>query len=260
MAEIFRDIKITLLSNCVVDSGPPVVFNSPPQVNAPFLNPYTGIFEWFTDTVEAGDTVSFTLNFTDFDSSGAGFQMMTINAFGNQFGLNFTDPDTGCSVPPCATLSVTPPILAAGMSSIDFNWITDCSHVWYQWCQQQYNVFNFAITAKDDFCPANGITNALITVVVTPPPPCITVGEEILEERDNNKFSIFPNPSEGSFTITSNLPAGTEINIFDYTGKLILKEFLSESEMVITLPIKPGIYFLTAISGNKSIAEKIIIN
>ena len=77
-----------------------------------------------------------------------------------------------CDNPPCATFTNSvgqiPPISSPQIVNGIFSWQTACSHVSTDvGCGNTSNIYTFAIKAYDDFCPANAITIATITVEVT---------------------------------------------------------------------------------------------
>ena len=159
VAEIFREMQIVLLS-CGT--------NLPPDVNAPFQDPNTGLYSLYIDTVYAGELVSFSMAATDYDPLPNGNpQTLKISASGLQFGASFTSTTTGCLNPPCATLNPPPPISAFYGVSTNFNWQTTCNHVNTELgCGTTSNVYNFVIKVQDDFCPAPAINVGTITIVV----------------------------------------------------------------------------------------------
>ncbi|HQU99656.1 MAG TPA: hypothetical protein PLO59_00795, partial [Bacteroidia bacterium] len=153
IAEIFRDLQITLK---VCNSLSPGVPNLPPTVTKPFIDPVTGNFTLTTDTVYAGEVVNFLMSATDFDyhpllatndPSSGGFQRLVFVANGAEFGANYTNPNAGCIIPPCATLSPPPPqppVLAA--TAVTFNWQTSCAHLGYtNGCVNFSNEYTFII-------------------------------------------------------------------------------------------------------------------
>ena len=79
---------------------------------------------------------------------------------------------TDCANPPCATFDngagITPPFSNPTFVDGFFNWQTACSHVTANaGCGNTSNLYNFAIKAYDDFCPAPAITLATISIEVT---------------------------------------------------------------------------------------------
>ncbi|MDQ3051177.1 MAG: PKD domain-containing protein, partial [Bacteroidota bacterium] len=170
VAEVFREINVVLNNNCPpVMTGP----NFPPAVNAPFYNPVTGLQTAYADTVYAGDTVNFILAVTDFDifNSGVG-QTITVEGSGSQFGTNFTNPNTGCLIPPCATVSPALPFSFAIGGQVTFNWVTTCDHVkgLDTLCTRISNTYHFVIKASDNYCPANATNVGTFSITILPPP------------------------------------------------------------------------------------------
>jgi hypothetical protein len=171
VAEIFREINVVLNNSCTpISAG---AQNLPPQVNAPFYDPVTGLQTSYIDTVYAGDTVNFLLNIFDFDLFTNGtLQQLSIEASGGVFGTNFSNPNAGCVIPPCATLFPAPPFSVLAFGNVEFNWRTTCDHVagLNLNCTSISNVYNFIIKATDNYCPANASNVSTISILVLPPP------------------------------------------------------------------------------------------
>lgn len=168
VAEIYREMQIVLLA---------CGNNNPPQVTAPFINPTTGLYSNYIDTVYAGAIVTFPLSATDFEFLPNGSaQTLHLYASGSQFGTNYTSTTTGCLNPPCAILNPAPqsyPIGLAGQFGVqtNFSWQTTCDHLSTNvGCGSTSNVYNFVIKVQDDFCPAPAINISTITVVVLSTP------------------------------------------------------------------------------------------
>ncbi len=81
----------------------------------------------------------------------------------------------------------------------------------------------------------------------------------------NSEVSIFPNPSNGIFTINFDLLSSdkggqSNVKITDITGKSIEQLLISNSQSTIDLSKEPkGIYFITIKTINNIFTEKIII-
>jgi gliding motility-associated-like protein len=178
VAEVFREINVVLNNNCPLVN---LQQNLPPEVNAPFADPVTGLFTSYLDTVYAGDTVNFQLSASDFQFfNNFTFQTITVEASGSQFGTNFSNTNAGCIIPPCATLSPAAPTVAnpnfvssfqaAGITT--FKWITTCSHVegLDTNCRRISNTYNFVVKATDNYCPANASNVGTISIVILPAP------------------------------------------------------------------------------------------
>ncbi len=208
VAEIFREINVVLNSNC-----PPTmagVQNLPPNVNAPFYDPVTGLQTSYQDTVYAGDTVNFFLNATDFDFFQNGTnQTITIEASGNQFGTSFTNPNAGCLLPPCATLTQTVPFSFPIAGGVGFNWVTTCDHVAgiNSVCFKASNTYTFVIKATDNYCPANASKYSTISITVLPPP--VLAAPKLRCASVNNDGSV-------SLSWTKSTPIDTQATFHSY--------------------------------------------
>ncbi len=176
VAEVFRDVNVALISCGTLPNG---AQNSPPVITAPVgpqnwitnLNPSTGLPSYET-TVMAGELVSFSVVATDTDINSTGnMQDITLEVEGGQL-----DPLLALSN--IATFTVTSS--SPGNVSGDFLWQSNCDHMQDYGCGRQGGAYTFNLKAYDDFCPANGIVIATITINVIPPQPdlrCVAVDE-----------------------------------------------------------------------------------
>lgn len=183
VAEIYREINVVLNNGCpsIINVGLPAQ-NLPPDVPPPFPHPITGVANQSYDiTVYAGDTVNFMFSALDFDQFLNGtFQTITIEASGSQFGTNFSNTNSGCLIPPCATLVPAAPTpqnpLQVGSfqigGSTTFNWVTTCEHVegLDTNCRRFINTYTFVIKATDNYCPANASNIGTIRITVKEAP------------------------------------------------------------------------------------------
>ena len=83
--------------------------------------------------------------------------------------------------------------------------------------------------------------------------------------EDSNKFIVYPNPTQGSFSINykaANDNSTISLNILDSTGKLILKEsYNSEINKDFNLTgYARGMYFILVKSGTETFSKKIILD
>jgi len=146
-------------------------------MSAPFIDPISGLMTSYVDTVSAGTIVTFVLSITDFDLfTNGSAQMITMEGSGSQFGLNFTDPDSGCVTPPCAILSPGLPTTFSIAGYLGFNWETTCDHVigFDSICSNSSSTYNFVLKAHDNYCPANASVLATISITVVGAPPIVT--------------------------------------------------------------------------------------
>ena len=73
-------------------------------------------------------------------------------------------------------------------------------------------------------------------------------------------FQLFPNPSEGRFSLALNSKKPAGITIYNMTGEIIHTAFLYPGITEIDLRNMPkGIYLVKATSGNGTVTKKILI-
>jgi hypothetical protein len=158
IAEVFREFQVALL---------PCGNNAPPEIDLygkSAITPYL-----FADTVYPGDTVH--ANIFAFDTlpvflPNGQLASIELTADGGQFGHNYTS-DTGCPIPPCATLGASPPIVSSYALNADLNWTITNDHYFtplFNNNPEPYYDFHFRV--QDDFCPIPGVRNFTYRVVV----------------------------------------------------------------------------------------------
>jgi hypothetical protein len=160
ISEIFREVQI-VLKECGN--------NNPPEVSAPFQDPQTLLFTSYTDTVYAGQLVSFSIEGLDFDfmPDNTTPQTLKLLASGLQFGQSFTNPNAGCLIPPCATLNPPPPVTSNFSVATNFTWQTTIDHlVINNQCPSNETVYRFQFQIGDDYCPVPAFTAKIVTIVV----------------------------------------------------------------------------------------------
>jgi len=81
-----------------------------------------------------------------------------------------------------------------------------------------------------------------------------------VDEFNNNKVKLYPNPTTGIFTIDlGNEIENTEISIHDLNGRLIKVFYKSNKSLInIDLELGLGLYFVTVISDNKKSIFKLL--
>jgi len=80
-----------------------------------------------------------------------------------------------------------------------------------------------------------------------------------INDLSTSKLSIYPNPTNGDFTITGLELVGTvsSLSLTDMNGKVV-KVLDTKATKFSMASIKPGVYFLNIISGNKQEVLKIV--
>ena len=87
------------------------------------------------------------------------------------------------------------------------------------------------------------------------------VGVKEVYNRNNKEFDIYPNPSTGLVTISSNFKLNTRIEILNVTGQTVkILNITSGNQQIDLSNLSKGLYFIK-VTGDKYIkAEKLIIN
>jgi hypothetical protein len=77
----------------------------------------------------------------------------------------------------------------------------------------------------------------------------------------NYSFTIYPNPSHNTFTISLgklNIEDGI-LNIYDVIGRAVHQQTLTNQSMIIDKQFSAGIYFVKVQAGEKVFAEKLVV-
>ncbi|WP_053976315.1 reprolysin-like metallopeptidase [Mangrovimonas xylaniphaga] len=112
-----------------------------------------------------------------------------------------------------------------------------------------------------DFSPMDyGTLNSWYIEICTATPTSLGV-----DKFAANKFTIFPNPNKGEFTIKLNSLSGNDIkvDVYDVRGRLIYKKsFTNSSDFIQTIGlnnVQSGMYLVTVNDGERSATKKIIV-
>jgi len=161
VSQVQRELQVVLVSA--------IQANTPPFLYAPFPQ---NTWDMYSDTVDAGEMVTFTLHAKDYNLTNDSSHTQTISftASGALFGNGFISPTAGCLEPPCATLNPPPPDTATYNFFTTFNWQTECNHISFgngnlDNMVDYYFVFDF----KDDFCAVPGFTMKTVKLVIRDP-------------------------------------------------------------------------------------------
>ncbi len=120
---------------------------------------------------------------------------------------------------------------------------------------------------NDDTDDLSGLTAGSYTVIVYDDNGCsdtltIDVGTQVsVPDMDDLTFNMYPNPSQGSFTIEmSLLPSNMSIEITTIEGKTVLKEEVISNKQNFNLDgIEKGIYLAILRSNNHKWSTRLII-
>lgn len=156
IAQVEREMQLAVM-NCNGN-------NTAPDIAGPF----GGLFE---TTVNAGTLVNFNLSSSDVEFLQDGTPQDNIMfPTGLNFGNNYTDPNNGCAIAPCATLNITPPITMQQGVNTTFNWQTDCGHLVNPYGDEAAVVpYHFVFKVQDNYCQVPKVSYATITINVVNP-------------------------------------------------------------------------------------------
>jgi len=233
ISEVYRDFQVQCLS-APTNYGT----NPRPAIDTPFVVANVmPVVRSYDGTFYAGDTIDFSLGAIDgagYTYNPGNFQNISIYFTGTEFGTGYTQT-TGCPYPPCATLqdpqtgAAPVPILLRGDTlgygftgststgtpiGARFYWITNCSNLPLNACGVLKNIYNFTVTAKDDYCPVNGklIQPVSITIlptrILSPAPICISVNADSTITLNWKKRPDPRNAFLRNIIYRSNNPAG----------------------------------------------------
>lgn len=87
----------------------------------------------------------------------------------------------------------------------------------------------------------------------------LNVGTLGIDDVSENHFIIYPNPTEYLLNIKLNNPTKTEASLYDISGRLILKQKLSNQLSIINLEnLNSGMYLLKIKTDNKITTKRIV--
>ena len=198
VASIYREIQAVLISCPTLPGG---VINTPPTVTPPF--PFQ------INTMQLLQQVILLILILLLDNDiypNGSFTRYYVRNFRWSIADDYIT-NTLCDNPPCATFTnlngPPPPIIGAQVVNGVFEWETACSHVATDaGCGITSNIYTFAIKAFDDFCPANAITIATITIEVTAADSLPAPDFECAWEDENGDVVFNWNHSSGASSST----------------------------------------------------------
>ena len=171
IAEVFRESQVFISSSIcspVIDPFGNQTPNLPPVVDpAPFIDPVTGNYTLYVDTIDAGDSIQVFLNVQEDQAQLNGTpQQFWVDAVGVALDTGSVVPYVNCEIPPCAYLDqATPSGPFVFGSQIRLKWVTNCQHLVTS-CGSEYTPYNFVIKVRDDGCPLPATNYVSFTVVV----------------------------------------------------------------------------------------------
>lgn len=80
----------------------------------------------------------------------------------------------------------------------------------------------------------------------------------VTETEIDSDFDVFPNPSNGSFTITD-IDPGSELSIYNASGSLILSRNVNDASIIVDKDLSPGIYFIQLSLNGEAKTTKLVV-
>lgn len=165
----------------------------------------------------------------------------------------------GCDSTVITTVEVLPEIdngvsisnatLTADESGADYVWL-DCNNNNEPIAGETSQSFtatengNYAVIITDGECSVTS--------------ECVEVTGLSVKEMDNNFVRLFPNPTNGTFTIVSEHVGN--VKVFDFSGKLVYETSLNSGEQKVSLPsVAVGTYTVKFISAQGVHVERLVV-
>ncbi len=133
-----------------------------------------------------------------------------------------------------------------------------------KFCVAQCFINNASITGTVDVCDATpvflcdfNLGTIAGTVTFCTVSPCATTVGLAENQSDDDFVSVYPNPSSGIFNI--DVKNNTfSVQVMDVAGKVVLKK--NNAHVIDLTHQNEGIYFLTIISGEKVVNQKVLVS
>jgi hypothetical protein len=129
----------------------------------------------------------------------------------------------------------------------------------YQWldCDNSYAPINGA--TEQSFTATNDGNYAVIITQgnCSDTSDCAVISYFGIEQYANNGLSLYPNPSNGNFTITLNEDA--EVEVFNAIGSLVYTNRFAQGTIPLSLDLADGVYLLKATNNKVSHYFKMVI-
>ncbi len=261
IGSIFRELPFYFF-DCAPDSlGSP---NLAPEIIEPFSS---GGVASFSDTFQAGSTISFPITIIDSNSVN---QQISVEFLGDYFSTDFASTHN-CSglISSCAVFIPSLPFnvqqgkfLLTGIDSAmtTFYWPTSCSMLGPNFSPKTYY---FYVRAQDDHCPIPSVDNQVISITLEDGAgtPCqITTGLEHITNAFKDDVKVFPNPVKDQFNVQFGLPQSGVLRLHNLQGQLLQEEtFINRKSLNYQLEGSGGVYFMEIINQEgERVVQKII--
>ena len=284
VSEIYRDITLSVINDPNINL---LTLNELPVLKPVFKNSTS-----FDTTIVAGDTLLFKISVADSNVSGIS-SLQGMNVYVNGLAMGAENKSlTLCPFPPCAILNkdinvnsglITsrPQLITNQITSVPgdtlgygfsfqptvsnpttdfyFYWPTSCSNLNINNSCGLSNqvIYNFVVTAKDDYCLAPGRDVRTISVTLTAPNSlCFSSINQI---NKNVLISLSPNPANDVVNWIFQNPTNskTYLEVYSITGQLLINKITNDNFLEIK-NFDSGMYFLKINNGENLYSGKFI--
>ena len=260
---------------CSGDSVHPIIFNVTPA----------GTVNWVNNNTAIGLASSNSGNIAGFSASTVGIQtigIITANAIATATGCLSANSTYTITIDPLPTVSYILQKDTTQVSTWDAypNYSTSVTSATWYWGDgsstsglypsHTYSVagkYNICVSAfSSNGCSASACQNDSIYRLAYNSTNSSMVQVNVLHNTTGinelkiirNELKVYPNPSNGSFTISSNSNID-ELKITDILGQTIYEAKSNTTNTTLQID-KPGIYFITVTTGKETTTKKVIIN
>lgn len=188
-------------------------------------------------------------------SPGVGFNTYTVTGTSAQGCVKTASANVVVAPNPTVTASASSSVICAGSSVT----LTAGGATSYVWSNGVANGTGFTPTTTATYTVTGtsaigGCTNTAVTSVT------VNVCTGIHENSNGTVFSVFPNPSNGNFTVQSSVFPATLV-MYDVTGKQVISKDITELETSLNVSqLNNGIYYISLIAESGSANYKMVIS
>ncbi len=110
--------------------------------------------------------------------------------------------------------------------------------------------------------------NGTYTVVLTVTGPCntitssqtVTINVTGIDSYSQDAVTVYPNPSNGIFTVNMNTAAKTTVEVYNVIGEVVYSTQLANNSASVDLSnYSAGVYSMKLISGNATVVKQIVL-
>ncbi|MEI6766479.1 MAG: glycine-rich protein [Bacteroidota bacterium] len=174
-------------------------------------------------------------------------------------GTYFANYTTSLGCDSTYTLHLTVDTVETGVSISGVTITSLATNATYQWlnCDSSYAPISGQTMA--DYTPATDGNYAVLVTqgACSDTSACIAIMTTGISAADNMGISLYPNPSNGNFTIT--LDENAEVEVFNAIGSLVYTNRFAKGTHQLSLDLADGVYLLKAYDNKVSHYFKMVI-